>query len=498
MDFLPIVPTARYRPRPNDPLRGDMQEAFFESDCEGPTFLLGGTGAGTTFTACAKVVKFLMEQEPPRRDTPFWIISETYETVCKAIWKEKLSPVDGYGLLPATEIQWERIRWYKPKEGWPFDVYLKPHPGCPGKNWVLSFKSYAQGRQNMQAESIGGFMFSEQFPWGLLNEVMGRCREYDFKGNKICEFTPVEASLSTELREMEETGTIPEDWGLFRANTEVALEAGHVSQQWFKQFYPMLSDQMRVVRMKGLWGGFDGAIYPEFSPEIHCVPEDWEPTLGMDIRRGIDWGFSLDHPLVCLWAARNSIGQWFVFDEYWSNDTSLSAVEHLCAIADQREWPSDIYPTFGTTWVDHNLDCVRIASKLGQYAPGYSSLNCQLAAKSVDEGIEHVKYLLKPTLAIDPDKPPQPRLFISKRCRHLINEMRSYRRHKTTATGPNVQAAVDAPVKMADDAPDALRYILFSEAEMSGMTPSTVARQHNPSRHGVHVVSSRFNGRGGR
>ncbi len=297
---------------------------------------------------------------------------------------------------------------------------------------------------------------------------------------------------------MEENGTIPEDWGMFRANTECALEAGHVSKQWFKQFYPMLSEQMRAVRMKGLWGGWEGAIFPEFSTHIHCVPEDWEPPIDFEQRRGIDWGFSIDHPTACVWGARNSIGQWFIWDEYWSNDTSRSADDHMVEIIEQHPWPSESSNYYGVMWSDHCLPAVKSVAQLPSKRPELAPVNIQLASKgpgSVDEGIDHVKYLLKCNLIIDPDDPPLPRLFISKRCRHLISEMRSYRRHKAVGTGPNAQAGSMDPVKIADDTVDAARMMLFSEAKMSGMSPTTVARQHDPSRHGIHVESSRFSSR---
>jgi hypothetical protein len=58
-------------------------------------------------------------------------------------------------------------------------------------------------------------------------------------------------------------------------------------------------------------------------------------------------------------------------------------------------------------------------------------------------------------------------------------------------SGLNPRDAIDAPLKSDDHAVDALRYGLFSEAAMQGLSPSIIARQHRPQQHGVQINSSR-------
>ena len=183
-----------WQPRPDQHDRYDQQASFYNSKTKGVSFLVGGNGAGTTETAMAKLAKFLLEdQPPPRADTPFWVLGTSYEQVIKTCWKEKLS---GHGHIPRTEIDYERISWYDKARAMPGSVPLLPWPDRPGRNWVIEFKSYDQGRGQMQAEAIGGFCFCEQFPWELLEEVVRGCREYNFPGSKFCEFTPVDPYLS--------------------------------------------------------------------------------------------------------------------------------------------------------------------------------------------------------------------------------------------------------------------------------------------------------------
>lgn len=485
-----------FRARPDQHHRHDQQTSYLNSKHPGVTFLLGGNGAGTSTLALRKVVDFCLTTPPPRRDTPFWIIAESYEQTMNVCWKEKLHQL---GHLPPQEIDWERIQWYKPKNDWPFSVPLLPWRSTPGKNWQLVFKSYEQGRGKMQGESIGGFLFVEQFPWGLLEEVLRGCREYAFLGNKLAEFTPVNPALSIELQTMEENNNLPEGWAIYRANTECAVEHGHVTRQWFNEFFGMVPAAMRDVRMKGLWGAFEGAIYPEFDPAIHCLPEDWDIPANCHHRRMIDWGSGTENAFCCLFACKNGVGQWFVYDEYYSTDTRYTTIDHLKAVSDMHHWPRQS-AYYGMTWADPSgLDRLRIASKLQDYAPGYESINIQAGNNSVEEGIEHIKWLLdcKQSLATE-DKNgkmvPQPSLFIVRdNCPNLVRQMRTYRRLKSSDSGLNPASARDAPLKKDDHAVDALRYGLFSEATQAGVSPSTMSRMHTPEKHGVQVHSERLN-----
>ena len=90
-----------FKPRPDQPERFDEQEGYFESKLPGVAFMIGGNGSGTSEVSCAKLAKFVLyDQPPPRHDTPFYVISDTYEQVCKVLWKEKLFD---HGHIPACE-----------------------------------------------------------------------------------------------------------------------------------------------------------------------------------------------------------------------------------------------------------------------------------------------------------------------------------------------------------------------------------------------------------
>jgi hypothetical protein len=463
-----------FRPRPDQPQRYDQQSSFYNSNDKGVSWLIGGNGAGTTSCSLAKVAKFVYETPPPRRDTPFWIIANTYEQVMKTCWVEKLH---GHGHILPQDVDWQRIAWYRSTAGWPYRVPLKPHAN--GNNWVLEFKSYEQGRSKMQAEAIGGFLFVEQFPYPLLEEVLRGCREYNFPGSKLCEFTPVDPNMSVEIEMMIEEDDLPPGWKVYRANTECAMEAGHVSKEWFHEFFGMVPEAMRETRMTGRFATYEGAIYPGFNPLVHLVGDDvisFPPNIHH--RRAIDWGAGPDNPFAAIWAYRDSLGIWYIYDEEYSASQDKTTIDHLCDVQDAYPWPQE-NPHYGNTYADPSSpDNIRIAMKLPMYAMDEDGvprppISITPASNRVLEGIEHVQYLLKVDKALStPDHPNgRPRLYIHKEnCKNLARELRSYQWLRSSMMGINPVNPRREPRKKDDHLADSLRYLTFSEAARAGGT----------------------------
>lgn len=481
-----------FRPRPDQPERFDQQTAFVQSQTKGVKWLIGGNGAGTTTCCLYAMARFLLTTPPPRADTPFWLISNDFQTVMEACWKEKIK---GMGIIPKAEIDFDRIAWFRENQDWPSRVPLKEWAGRPGKNWVIEFRSYDQGRARLQARSIGGFAFVEQFPWVLLTEVLRGCREYNFPGSKMCEFTPVDPNLSTELEEMIEEDRLPASWEIYRANTECAVEAGHVDREWFEEFFGTISDEMRQTRLTGAFATYEGAIYQGLNPTIHFVGDD-EITFppNCHYRRAIDWGGGPSNAFVCLWAYRNGMGQWFVYDEYYSTAGDRSTVEHLYEVQDRWPWPLN-NPHYGTTYADpSDPDNFKIAAKLSEYTKREQEPRENLwitpAANSVLEGIEHVRWLLKPDLLVGHNGSAKrvPRLFIHKKnCPNLCRQLRTYRWLRGSEMGINPHDARKQPLKLNDHTVDALRYLTFSEARITGAVPEAKGRAVDSKKHGVHL-----------
>jgi hypothetical protein len=277
---------------------------------------------------------------------------------------------------------------------------------------------------------------------------------------------------------------LPDDWEVYHANTQCALEAGHVNEDWFHEFYGMIADEMRDVRMKGLFAVFEGVIFKTFNPFIHVLGDEmWDRLEGCYHRRGLDWGAGLANPFATCWGARNSLGQWFIYDEYFSNDQDCTTIDHLCNVYEKHEWEN--HPLFGLTYCDPSSPGNRrIAQKIEQYTkhrPGdIKNFSMAGANNSVLEGIEHIMHALKPQIPVTDEATGktrlEPRLFIHKSCVNLIREFKTYRwiQANESTNSLNPISPRREPLKIDDHAIDALRYMIFTDDGREGMTIETV------------------------
>lgn len=478
---------AQFRPRPNRPELFDEQQAFMDCMSTGVIFLIGGNAAGTTTCALMKAIRFMLEQQPPpRKDTPFWIISSSYESTIKTAWKEKIAEKK---MIPDCEIDHGRMIWYNSTAGLPMSVPLKPWPtsrgGDPNKNWCIEFKSYEQGREQLQARSIGGFVMMEQFPYEILQEVLRGCRDYNFPGSKLCEFTPIDPVLSAEIEDMDVNGKLPDTWRIFRCNTECNKE---LAEGWIDEFVAQMSDEMRETRLTGAWGTYVGCIYAGFNAAVHVV--DLPRTLYGGIQfpanvyhlRGTDWGSSPEHPFATLWAYRDGLGAYWFYDEYWNDSQTATVWDHADAIKSRQRWV-DGDPHYGPMYADPSRpDMFNNFAQLG--------IAVHPARNDVLDGIESVRRKLKVQ-----ESTGLPLLFVDRgNCPRLIAEMRRYRWMKSKPTGLNPHAARAQPLKRADDLCDAQRYLIHTDSLSIAGGAIGLHVPVDPSRHGVQFTGAGADG----
>lgn len=488
-------------PRPDNPAEFDQQHSFcFNRDPL--AIMIGGNAAGTTEAAAFKTALFLLHyQKPPRKDTPFWILANSYEQVGNVIWKEKLL---GHGHIPVSEVNWDKLSWRDKKKGHPDVVPLKPWPahrgGEPNKNWCIHFMSYEQGRMALQAASIGGFFFSEQFPLELLTETLRGCREYMFPGGQFAEFTPIDPNLCLWVEKAMDAR--PPGWAFYRANT--ARNKSNLAPGWFDTFFAGVPDEIIQTRLTGELATFHGAIYPQFNMSIHVtesemMPEDIPP--GSTHNTATDWGASIEHPHVTLFGAETADGTWYIYDEYFTRDQTRITSDHARAvigIAENWGWPvgecignDGIYrgilhnDKYGCNFADPSG-----GSKLREFTS--FGILTQIASNDVLDGINYVRSKLKPNA-----RTGVPQLIISRRCKNLIEQLRKYSWDQRFNKSLHPRAAAPPkPLKQEDDAPDALRYLLFSRRRSSTATAVDMAKKKPeygglpalgkaPERHGV-------------
>ena len=472
-----------FKPRPDRPESYDQQTGFV-NDRSSVAWLIKGNASGGTEAAAYKTANFLLHQQrAPRKNTPFWIVSNTFEQTIQACWNEKL---EGHGHIPDSEIQWDKITWHKQALGQPSAIPLKPWPGDKSRNWMIVFKSFDQGISALQAQSIGGFWISEQPPEPIFFEIFRGCRDYLYPGGQFLEFTPTDPANWPWIEKHRDHP--PKDWAFYRCNTEcnAALVDGFVEQ--FKSSMP---DETMTARLTGASPVFRGAIYQTFNPAVHVIPQSqFTFPRGATHYRSFDWGASEEHPFVALWGYRDGLGDWWIYDEYWNNSQNMTMQMHGEAVIDRHEWNDfdDEYATYASSFGDPSRpDVINLFNSIG--------ITTAPARNSVYKGIDCIRSLLKVNPLTN-----RPRLFICReRCPHLAEEMTMYR-WKTTATTSTSnlrQVAAPVPLKRQDDAPDALRYMVYSVEAGQGTVPGSMRTEQGRSRGSVkldRLIMSRNSG----
>lgn len=488
-----------FRPRPDKPIVYDQQTGFLESTSK-VSFCRGGNGSGKTETAAHKAARFLLwKQPPPREDTPFMVVSDTYEQVANICWKEKLKR-----LIPPELIDEPKCAWQNKARDLPYVIALKDSPAHPGRNWQIEFRSLDQGRRHFQGRSFGGFWFSEQFEWEIFDEVYRGCRDTWYDGGHFAEFTPIDPDLTVGYEERMESN--PPGWAEFRLNVDCNE---FVDEDWRESFLTSQSDELRETRRKGDLMELAGAIYRNWNPAVHaCSDERWleltqtkclpprnndpkkPPDLqqflaavpkGVFFRRGLDWGESQEHAFVCLWGWKDGAGRWFIFDEFVDNSGLLLYSQRQKEIKSRYPWPVHS-PYFGNTYADPSRPLLIMDFS----ANGLPTLG---ASNNVEEGIEYVRRHVMVNKITQ-----EPKLFVLRsRCPILCRQMRKYRWLRSFKAGTttdrrlNPKAAKMEPLKWEDDTCDALRYMMYSDRARGDMVPVSFTPENDPSRYGLHI-----------
>jgi phage terminase large subunit len=165
-----------------------------------------------------------------------------------------------------------------------------------------------------------------------------------------------------------------------------------------------------------------GLVYKDFDRERHTYDPDTAKINKVNEIAGIDWGYT--NPLVMLRIYVDNDNNFFIHDEYYRTEkTTEEAIEFL------GTWkPTCVYPDPAEP--DRNA----MVAKAGYYVKDVN--------KDIKSGIDKVISLFRNN-----------KIFISKACTNLINELESYRYDE--------KLSKEIPVKENDHAMDALRYALF-------------------------------------
>jgi phage terminase large subunit len=187
--------------------------------------------------------------------------------------------------------------------------------------------------------------------------------------------------------------------------------------------------------LDGVWCEQAGAVYNEFSEDIHIIrgklPDGfvyWQRI------RSVDFGYI--NPFVCLWGAIDGDGRLYIYKEYYKRQQTVQVHSQYIKNYEPKE-------NYRWTVADHDSE-----DRATLAINGIPTLS---AKKDVETGIKAVKERLKK------QGDGKPRLFIHESCVDTISEFYDYN-WDTPKEGKNYK---EEPVKDRDHAMDALRYMVM-------------------------------------
>jgi len=219
-----------------------------------------------------------------------------------------------------------------------------------------------------------------------------------------------------------------EQYRIIHASTR---ENRYLPPEYLRDLEANYTAEFAKQEIEGDFVAFEGLVYSEFLRNIHMIrpfkiPDHWQRV------RAIDYGYT--NPFVCLWGALDEDKRLYIFDEHYR---SKALIREHAAIIKARNGKA--------SWTVSDWDAQDNAE---MQAEGIQTRNAQ---KDVMVGIQKVKARLATA------KDGRPRLFICENCINTLKEIGMYRWNQTKE-GRNEK---EEPVKEADHAMDALRYMVM-------------------------------------
>jgi PBSX family phage terminase large subunit len=204
----------------------------------------------------------------------------------------------------------------------------------------------------------------------------------------------------------------------------------------------LLSEYTGMFLKQEIYGefvGFEGQVYSQFRQDLHVIKEDPAPEKIREWTYGVDWGWR--HPMVCLLIAYDNDGNAYVLHEFYESNVTVDTL---------IEWFKTKREEIGKT---HNISTGYGDPAEPQFIQAFNNagIPMQAADHAIIPGINEVSKML------EPDKTTgKPRLYVHERCANTIDEFGRYR-FKDVIEG---QASQENPLKIHDDAMDAMRYVI--------------------------------------
>lgn len=241
-----------------------------------------------------------------------------------------------------------------------------------------------------------------------------------------------------------------------------STENVHLPDGYVESMLATWSPERIEREIMGSFDAFEGMVYHEFRRDTHviqpfAVPADWTRVIG------IDHGYR--NPTAVVWAAIDYDENIYIYREFYEREW---LIEEICK-GNKRVGKPGIVTLTGK----EKLEQARIdpSTRAARGQTGGSDWDLYLehlpagfpllpANNEKTAGIDRVKSYLKVN-----EVTKKPKLFIFNTCASLIEEMSQYRYAELPINQQGRRNEKEEPVKNADHALDALRYLIMSRPE---------------------------------
>lgn len=218
-----------------------------------------------------------------------------------------------------------------------------------GSICTLYFRSYEQGRENLQSLTADLVYCDEEPPQDVYSEMMARLAATG--GHFMMAFTPLKGM----------TPIVQEYWNGDDPEKELfcmsIYEVDHIAKfpekiAQIKSMYAGLSEAEREARMMGIPAMGSGVVYPIDDVVLKCdafpIPNDWKRICGLDFGRG-------EHPIAAVWLAFDPEGVCYLYDCFkLTRVGDLEVANQLLSRGDYIpvSWPHDFVRSSGISSIN--------------------------------------------------------------------------------------------------------------------------------------------------
>jgi TusA-related sulfurtransferase len=343
----------------------------------------------------------------------------------------KIHRLDIAGLLPRSGVKW----WGQNASAEARCDIAVPGHVEPGRIW---FKSVDQGHRAFKGDQVRFVAISEE-PEGdegrlVLDECMRACSSTG--GRVVLEMTP-QNGLTWVHDDLIEAGKYDARLIELDSSHNVLVPDYASLQRWLAS----LPEEERRMRQFGQFVDRRGLVYTGWARgdgermgmghvcDAFLIPPEWPRFRGVD--------FGLVNPTCCLWGALGDDDTLYIYREHYESGPTYAEHCHKILELERGE-------VIEAGWGDPAA-----AETIRDWAQ--QDLYLALANNDVNTGIDAVKDRLRYR------SDQRPRLKVFRECRNLIREFEGY------VWDPRRRDS--APVKKADHALDALRYLVMGVRE---------------------------------